>query len=175
MTTGTWVRNDICHILSYVLTLLRYILHTGIIPRAIDRLFERLQEQRRKQPGYKYQLLVSFLELYNEELIDLLNPHTANANTTAANNNNNTGNTGMTTTSGPGRGGPGAASVDKFSRKPSTLTIREDGQGGIYWAGVKEEPVSTPEELLRYIYIQYSSVDSYTIYNLLILARFIIC
>ncbi len=47
----------------------------GIIPRAIDTLFEKLREQESKVSGYKYQVFVSFLELYNEELIDLLNPH----------------------------------------------------------------------------------------------------
>jgi len=28
------------------------------------------------------------------------------------------------------------------------LTIREDGRGGVYWSGVKEEEVHTVEELM---------------------------
>lgn len=42
----------------------------GIIPRAMDDLFERLETMR--DPEYVYLMTVSFLELYNEELLDLL-------------------------------------------------------------------------------------------------------
>jgi hypothetical protein len=50
----------------------------GMVQMAVDRIFglvkakvEELGEER-----YKYSMAVTFLELYNEELIDLLNPHT---------------------------------------------------------------------------------------------------
>lgn len=42
--------------------------HVGIIPRSISQIFERLNEMR-CESGIR----VSFLEIYNEELIDLLN------------------------------------------------------------------------------------------------------
>ncbi|KAF7732750.1 Kinesin-like protein kif21b [Apophysomyces ossiformis] len=45
----------------------------GIVPRCIVELFRTLQE-RTENPDYTYEVYVSFLELYNEELIDLLNP-----------------------------------------------------------------------------------------------------
>ncbi|KAG0747792.1 hypothetical protein G6F57_007311 [Rhizopus arrhizus] len=48
-------------------------------------------------------------ELYNEDLLDLLNP----------------------------------------SRKKCDVQIREDINGSIYWAGVREEPCGTPEELVK--------------------------
>ncbi|KAJ3280634.1 hypothetical protein HK104_000528 [Borealophlyctis nickersoniae] len=47
----------------------------GIIPRAIYSLFDRLQRQTLHSPGgFKYRIFVSFLELHNEDLVDLLNP-----------------------------------------------------------------------------------------------------
>jgi hypothetical protein len=73
-----------------------------------------LHHSAEKKPDFKWEVYVSFLELYNEELIDLLNPPLATG-----------------------------------SRKVSSLTIREDGQGGIYWSGVKEEPANSPEDLIK--------------------------
>ena len=88
----------------------------GIVPRAIDQIFIHLEQlQLMHGDTYKYEIYVSFLELYNEELIDLLNPQ-----------------------------------ARLSARRGTALTIREDAQGGIYWSGVKEEPVSTPEELFGY-------------------------
>jgi hypothetical protein len=46
----------------------------GILPRAIEDLFSRLQEEKVKNGNYSYQVGVSFLELYNEDLVDLLCP-----------------------------------------------------------------------------------------------------
>ncbi|KNC96556.1 uncharacterized protein SPPG_08143 [Spizellomyces punctatus DAOM BR117] len=88
--------------------------HQGIVPRSIYHLFDRLQAQAAASPeGFKYEVLVSFLELYNEELVDLLNARPKEGTT--------------------GWGG---------------LSIREDGAGKIMWYGVKEQAVSSPEELL---------------------------
>lgn len=47
--------------------------HAGIIPRAVHRIFERLDEV-----GEDYAVKVSFLELYNEELTDLIATTDAN-------------------------------------------------------------------------------------------------
>ncbi|KAJ3161699.1 hypothetical protein HDU86_006469 [Geranomyces michiganensis] len=47
----------------------------GIVPRAIYYLFDKLQSQASMSPeGFKYEVSVSFLELYNEEIVDLLAP-----------------------------------------------------------------------------------------------------
>ncbi|CAO3680641.1 unnamed protein product [Rhizopus stolonifer] len=45
----------------------------GIVPRCITELFDILQTNQSQDPEYKYEIKVSFLELYNEEFIDLLN------------------------------------------------------------------------------------------------------
>ena len=46
----------------------------GILPRAIEDLFLRLEQQKETCPDYSFSVSVSFLELYNEELVDLLCP-----------------------------------------------------------------------------------------------------
>ncbi|XP_067124591.1 kinesin-like protein KIF11 [Centruroides vittatus] len=45
----------------------------GIIPRALSHLFDELEKQ-----DVEFTLHISFLELYNEELFDLLSPETSN-------------------------------------------------------------------------------------------------
>ena len=62
---------------------------------------------------------MSFLELYNEELIDLLNPQSRENN----------------------------------KQGKSELMIREDINGQIYWAGVKEVEVALSDELLEYAFL----------------------
>jgi hypothetical protein len=42
----------------------------GIVPRFIDSLFKGLNAN--KSPNYSFQVCVSFLELHNEDLVDLL-------------------------------------------------------------------------------------------------------
>ncbi|RIA98533.1 P-loop containing nucleoside triphosphate hydrolase protein, partial [Glomus cerebriforme] len=88
--------------------------HQGIVPRAIQMLFTDLNERKEKNPSYQFDVYVSFLELYNEDLIDLLNPQSRENN----------------------------------KKGKSELMIREDANGQIYWAGVKEVLVSSPDELL---------------------------
>lgn len=72
---------------------------------------------------------MSFLELYNEDLVDLLNP-VPKISTSSGER--------PKTASGTERGWGG-------------LSIREDGQGGIVWVGVKEEECKSPEELMEYV------------------------
>ena len=50
------------------------VIEIGIVPRAIQDLFERLQKARETEPDFHFDISVSFLELYNEELVDLLSP-----------------------------------------------------------------------------------------------------
>ncbi|OBZ84268.1 Kinesin-like protein KIF21A, partial [Choanephora cucurbitarum] len=82
----------------------------GIVPRFIHALFNHLHAKQ-KSPNYSFQLSVSFLELHNEDLVDLLCP--------------------------------------AKQRDGLNLTIREDSHGNICWAGVREETVTTANELLE--------------------------
>lgn len=87
----------------------------GIVPRAIQLLLERLEETTNKENGEWFELYVSFLELYNEEIIDLLN----------------------------------ASSQDRLDRsKRPVLTIREDPNGTICIAGIREERALSPAHVL---------------------------
>ncbi|GAA5802591.1 hypothetical protein HPULCUR_008061 [Helicostylum pulchrum] len=45
----------------------------GIVPRCIIELFQLLKNREAQDSEFKYEIFVSFLELYNEEFIDLLN------------------------------------------------------------------------------------------------------
>ncbi|KAI8073341.1 hypothetical protein BC940DRAFT_268126 [Gongronella butleri] len=65
------------------------------------------------QKTTRHTIHVSFVEIYNEELIDLLNP------------------------------------APMHERPPAT--IREDTKGQIKWTGVKELPVESAEDVLRYL------------------------
>ncbi|ORX53097.1 kinesin-domain-containing protein [Hesseltinella vesiculosa] len=96
--------------------------YQGIVPRCIAELYKRLEEQQQTSPEFQHQVYVSFLELYNEDLIDLLNPENHQR-----------------------RNKPGLAPP------PVEISIREDIAGNIYWSGVKEEPCSCPEDLLNYL------------------------
>ncbi|KAI0244059.1 hypothetical protein L0F63_002707 [Massospora cicadina] len=98
----------------------------GIISRAASALFDTISRRREGSPHYKSQVLITFLELYNEELFDLLNPSNHRPS------GNNSRPSSYHAVSGP--------------------TIREDPHGGIYWKGVKEIEVHSPEELLDHLY-----------------------
>ncbi|KAL9544257.1 hypothetical protein MBANPS3_007717 [Mucor bainieri] len=50
----------------------------GIVPRFIDSLFSSLESKR--SHTYSFQVCVSFLELHNEDLVDLLCPNVRNSN-----------------------------------------------------------------------------------------------
>ncbi|KAJ9101824.1 hypothetical protein QFC21_003163 [Naganishia friedmannii] len=57
-------------------------MHTGIIPRAVKDMFERLEQDRMLAAGsLSWECKISFLELYNEDLIDLLSQTAHNQST----------------------------------------------------------------------------------------------
>lgn len=47
--------------------------NAGIIPRCVHTIFERLQAVCNVMEGFEFSIKVSFLEIYNEDLVDLLN------------------------------------------------------------------------------------------------------
>ncbi|GAA5848159.1 hypothetical protein JCM8547_004426 [Rhodosporidiobolus lusitaniae] len=44
----------------------------GITPRAVAEIFDKLEQKRELSPGFTYTAKVSYIEIYNEELLDLL-------------------------------------------------------------------------------------------------------
>ncbi|KNE56942.1 hypothetical protein AMAG_02709 [Allomyces macrogynus ATCC 38327] len=105
----------------------------GIVPRAIYALFADLP--RRYPPPSSYTVKVSFLELYNEELVDLLNPAREPAPGTA--------------TGGPSR--PGTAASTSSRGGELGVRIREDEFGNIKWLNAREEECTSPEQLLGFL------------------------
>ncbi|KAI8093344.1 uncharacterized protein BX664DRAFT_357800 [Halteromyces radiatus] len=97
----------------------------GIVPRFISDLFERMESKH--QSSDDYQVYVSFLELYNEEFVDLLNTQD---------------------TSNFGNNRRRSQSAGSLPNTACEISIREDIQGNIYWTGVREEPCSDPDQLL---------------------------
>ncbi|KAI8060833.1 P-loop containing nucleoside triphosphate hydrolase protein [Gongronella butleri] len=82
----------------------------GILQRFVDTLFSQLQG---RGDSATHDIRVSFLELHNEDLVDLL---------------------------------VSSSQTLKKENQPMVV-IREDVHGNICWSGVREEPVSRPDEL----------------------------
>lgn len=85
----------------------------GIIPRVIRMLFQEIELRKHKA---EFIVKCSFLEIYNEELHDLLDP-------------------------------AAATSVDRFISKKNEINIREEKNGSISVFGLREEEVTSYEEL----------------------------
>ncbi|KAI8822765.1 hypothetical protein BJ741DRAFT_557112 [Chytriomyces cf. hyalinus JEL632] len=92
----------------------------GIVPRAISDMFSLLAEKE----NTRFSLFVSFLELYNEDIVDLLNPST------------------VVNARRPSSAASSASSIN------TSISIREDARGNIVFGGVREEPVSSPADML---------------------------
>lgn len=89
----------------------------GVIPLAITDIFSYIRET----PSREFLLRVSYLEIYNEKIHDLLSAPPAG---TAA--------------------GPGASQQEE-------IKLREDSKRGVYASPLKEEIVQSPTQLLRVI------------------------
>lgn len=48
--------------------------HPGIVPRMVRDLFERIEAKKTEDPKLEFLITVSFLEIYKEQIKDLLNP-----------------------------------------------------------------------------------------------------
>ncbi|KAJ3367185.1 Kinesin-like protein kif21a [Allomyces arbusculus] len=100
--------------------------HQGIVPRAIRAMYAQLPKLYPAPAAYT--VTVSFLELYNEEVVDLLAPPAhRDANPL-----------------------PFSAGSGRIVRSES-VRIREDENGNIVWMGVKEEECATPDEVLTFL------------------------
>jgi centromeric protein E len=89
----------------------------GVIPLAITDIFSYIRET----PSREFLLRVSYLEIYNEKIHDLLSTPPAGT-----------------------LGGPGAPQQEE-------IKLREDSKRGVYASPLKEEIVQSPTQLLRVI------------------------
>jgi hypothetical protein len=111
----------------FYLFLFIYSLSVGLVPRAVNYLMESLQGRygmleasgTGKTPvsGPFFEIYTSFLEIYNEDIVDLLAPLE-----------------GHDTRSGA-------------SKRKSGFSIREDAKGDIYLTGIREEKIVCGDEI----------------------------
>ncbi|KAJ4449291.1 hypothetical protein ANN_00689 [Periplaneta americana] len=99
----------------------------GIIPRAIHHLFQGIKErgdQAREagQPAPEFKIVAQFMELYNEEVIDLFDPSREQYAT---------------------------RQHAMWFQGKSGIKIHEDASGGIYVVGVTMKPVMSAEDALQ--------------------------
>ena len=102
----------------------------GVIPLAITDIFSYIRET----PNREFLLRVSYLEIYNEKIYDLLS---------------------VSVTSGFGHGhgggGGGGAAAASATAQQEEIKLREDSKRGVYASPLKEEIVQSPTQLLRVI------------------------
>jgi kinesin family member 11 len=103
---------------------------SGVIPRAVSHIFNHLESQQHSE----YSVRCSFLELYNEEITDLLSSSTPSTGTTTTttttNNNNSTANDNSSANN---------------NNKP--VRILEDPRAGVVLAGLEEVNVRNSGEI----------------------------
>ncbi|KAF3329159.1 chromosome-associated kinesin KIF4 [Carex littledalei] len=97
----------------------------GIIPKVMEEIFEKVNKHR---DNIEFLIRVSFIEIFKEEVFDLLDPHTQTA---------------KSETCQVMRTGPGP------NRVP--IQIRETALGGITLAGVSEPAVKSKEEMASFL------------------------
>ena len=97
----------------------------GLIPRAMQYIFENVKKAEQENPGMRFKVKVSYLEIYNEQIIDLLRDNADDApvwddGTTAA--------------------------------KDPSLQVREDRQRGVFVPGATEVDVRDLGQVLEVLW-----------------------
>ena len=123
----------------------------GIIPRAVRRIFAALPAQG--ESGCDWVVKVSFLEIYNEKLDDLLSPEDSTFHSEPMGGAMGGGGRALpgapSTNNSAGAGGGGASSTAavNFER----LKIINDEKTGVRVAGLEEISVSSPAECFEHL------------------------
>ncbi|KAL1310182.1 kinesin-like protein KIN-4C isoform X1 [Arachis ipaensis] len=94
----------------------------GIIPRVLESIFEKVKEAK---DSMEFLIRVSFIEIFKEEVFDLLDPNSSRGEATSA------------------------SKPVVLGRVP--IQIRETVNGGITLSGVTEAEVKTKEEMASYL------------------------
>ena len=115
----------------------------GILPRSVHHLFSGIERVRQEalQAGRtppEFRVQAQFLELYNEEIIDLLEPATRVSEDEELNEMNFFKNCG---------------NVCVFQGQKSDMKIHEDPAGGIYVAGATSRCVGSSSETLQCLHM----------------------
>ncbi|KAJ3218051.1 hypothetical protein HDU67_006751 [Dinochytrium kinnereticum] len=101
----------------------------GIIPRAMEEIFSAIRRDHQEE-GVRHEVKVSYLELYNEEWVDLLKP-------------------------APSAGTPGSVVRGAWTMSGTSggeqISIREDKDGKLSVVGAVEASVSSFEEAMKFL------------------------
>lgn len=98
----------------------------GVIPRACETIFNHIERSRSGPERDTFLVRVSFFQIYNEKITDLLAPGAPD---------------------GMGRGGGGSRSGSAGVAAASGLAIRQDGAGETYVDGLSEHIVKSPKDV----------------------------
>jgi centromeric protein E len=109
----------------------------GIIPLAVHDVFDSID----RSEGREFLVRVSYLEIYNEQMLDLFAAESA-----AAQPKPQMGSSGSRDLFGSSVGG---GSFDRPDRRVSRLQIKEDSERGVYVSGLMEKIVTNPTEVLE--------------------------
>ena len=109
----------------------------GIIPLAVHDVFDSIA----RSEGREFLVRVSYLEIYNEQMLDLFAAESA-----AAQPKPQMGSSGSRDLFGSTVGG---GSFDRPDRRVSRLQIKEDSERGVYVSGLMEKIVTNPTEVLE--------------------------
>ena len=109
----------------------------GIIPLAVHDVFDSID----RSEGREFLVRVSYLEIYNEQMVDLFS-----ADAVAPPTKPQMGSSGSRDLFGSSIGG---GSFDRPERRVSRLQIKEDSERGVYVSGLKEEIVTSPTQVLE--------------------------
>ena len=136
----------------------------GIIPRAVRRIFAALPAQG--EQGCDWVVKVSFLEIYNEKLDDLLSPEDSTFHSEPLGGGMGGGGRALpgasnntSSSMGNGGGGGGAGGGASNSNAPSAAATREferlkiinDEKTGVRVAGLEEISVASPAECFEHL------------------------
>ena len=121
----------------------------GIIPRAVSHLFKQIENRKssanhQHSPATEFQVYAQFMELYNEEIIDLFDPyhhhnHNSNTNGTVDSNNNNNSNNVLV---------PFGSSSNSSKSQRQKIEIHEDGHGNVYVNGCTFRAVTSANDVI---------------------------
>jgi hypothetical protein len=115
----------------------------GVVPRAIARVFEYVQKAA---PLYDCALTVTYVEIYNEQVLDLLAGTTTATGAGAVTSAHVTGG-GAGTSGGGGAQPPSQGGAGGFGGGGGAVAIREGPEGQIILEGATEARVRSREEV----------------------------
>jgi hypothetical protein len=135
---------------------------SGIVPRAIEKLFDEMDHEIAKEKNISFGVYCSFIEIYNEKIYDILSsddPRIQNYTSSHNGNNINHGTNGNNTKKQKNKIGLKANPPHivhhcgwnhaKPLKEASSLSIRQKLDGTVFVDGLTLRNISSKEEMLQ--------------------------